>query len=212
MKYEHDSMAHYGIPGQTWGVRNYQNPDGSLTPAGKDRYYKTGNDKKQKKTVEKVTGNSSTQGPGRAIKEAIFPKLKEKRLKKASEELEENGVRDRFNDKDLDHYSKLGNKRFREQVIKDMKKNPDLKYKQAYNKRLAKNIGLIIGASVAAKVAISYAYKKEPKIRKFMKNIGPTKVNLLNVVNRYSTMSNQRYNAVKDNKGGVHYGPAMKFS
>lgn len=31
-------LAHHGIKGQKWGVRRYQNPDGSLTSAGKKRY------------------------------------------------------------------------------------------------------------------------------------------------------------------------------
>lgn len=30
-------LAHHGIKGQRWGVRRYQNPDGSLTKAGKKR-------------------------------------------------------------------------------------------------------------------------------------------------------------------------------
>lgn len=30
-------LVHWGIKGQKWGVRRYQNPDGSLTPAGKKR-------------------------------------------------------------------------------------------------------------------------------------------------------------------------------
>lgn len=33
-----DSLAHHGIQGQKWGVRRYQNEDGSLTDAGKKRY------------------------------------------------------------------------------------------------------------------------------------------------------------------------------
>lgn len=33
-----DFLAHYGIVGQKWGVRRYQNPDGSLTNAGQKRY------------------------------------------------------------------------------------------------------------------------------------------------------------------------------
>lgn len=31
-------IAHYGIRHMKWGVRRYQNPDGSLTDAGKKRY------------------------------------------------------------------------------------------------------------------------------------------------------------------------------
>jgi hypothetical protein len=41
--FKHDEMsdyaiAHHGIKGQKWGVRRFQNPDGSLTAAGRRRY------------------------------------------------------------------------------------------------------------------------------------------------------------------------------
>ena len=31
-------LSHHGIKGQKWGVRRFQNPDGTLTPDGRERY------------------------------------------------------------------------------------------------------------------------------------------------------------------------------
>ncbi len=45
MEYE---LYHHGIKGQRWGIRRYQKKDGSLTPAGKKRYYDTPELNKQK--------------------------------------------------------------------------------------------------------------------------------------------------------------------
>lgn len=38
--FESNYLMHHGIQGQKWGVRRFQNPDGSLTSAGKERYRK----------------------------------------------------------------------------------------------------------------------------------------------------------------------------
>lgn len=45
-----DELYHHGIKGQRWGIRRYQNKDGTLTPAGKKRAAKLESD------YEKVTG------------------------------------------------------------------------------------------------------------------------------------------------------------
>lgn len=45
-------LAHYGTPGQKWGIRRYQNEDGSLTPEGRARYLNSdGTMKKNAKTL-----------------------------------------------------------------------------------------------------------------------------------------------------------------
>lgn len=63
-------LAHYGIKGMKWGVRRYQNRDGSLTSAGKERYGKN------KASKPKINGRTKILDLYRTyeqeIKESMF--------------------------------------------------------------------------------------------------------------------------------------------
>ena len=50
--YYESELYHYGIKGQKWGVRRYQNKDGSLTKAGQRRY-----DRQERKTIKKANSH-----------------------------------------------------------------------------------------------------------------------------------------------------------
>lgn len=53
-----DTIVHYGIKGQKWGVRRYQNEDGSLTPAGERRANKALKQAQKSAENENVPGRS----------------------------------------------------------------------------------------------------------------------------------------------------------
>lgn len=60
-----DELCHYGIRGMRWGIRRYQNPDGSLTTAGRNRY-STGKHHSiftRKKTTSKVKTKPAEEKP-----------------------------------------------------------------------------------------------------------------------------------------------------
>lgn len=64
---EYYELYHHGVKGMKWGVRRYQNKDGSLTPAGKKRYDRDVRENNAKKKDNRI--NIDGPDPKRWVKE-----------------------------------------------------------------------------------------------------------------------------------------------
>lgn len=52
---ENKELTHWGVKGMKWGVRRYQNKDGSLTKAGRSRYERDVRENNAKKKDNRIT-------------------------------------------------------------------------------------------------------------------------------------------------------------
>lgn len=90
MEYRYE-LYHHGIKGQRWGIRRFQKKDGSLTPAGKKRYYDTPELNKQKREMDaaKSALRSSRQAHYQAYNNlnVDYTKANEKAMKKAGRQV-----------------------------------------------------------------------------------------------------------------------------
>lgn len=76
---ENDSLYHHGIIGQKWGVRRFQNKDGSLTSEGAKRY----GDNTKSLTLK--VGSKSSKEARKAEKEKQRKAAEKEKQKKAAE-------------------------------------------------------------------------------------------------------------------------------
>lgn len=65
-----DELYHHGIKGQKWGVRRFQNSDGSLTPAGKQRYGNSGTSDSTRYDLRDLDFTKRPKASDETIKEA----------------------------------------------------------------------------------------------------------------------------------------------
>lgn len=56
-----DYISHFGVKGMKWGIRRYQNRDGSLTPEGRKRYGRSEDSEKVQELRKKPISAMSNQ-------------------------------------------------------------------------------------------------------------------------------------------------------
>lgn len=93
-------LAHYGVKGMKWGVRRYQNKDGTLTAAGKKR---AKNNPKESSGKPEVTTDTYTWGTRRKLRYENKANTEEKaKLDKMADEWDFNEA-EKFDDVLLDY-------------------------------------------------------------------------------------------------------------
>ena len=94
-----NELQHFGIKGMKWGVRRYQNKDGSLTPEGRKRYGSEENFEKQYPAEQKavLTGTKKAVDGAKEINRVSREMNSEhtRKLQKKADKAVEEAVRER---------------------------------------------------------------------------------------------------------------------
>lgn len=136
-----DELYHHGIKGQRWGIRRYQNEDGTLTAAGKARYGTAENYKNFKEYKAKKETFNKAWNKAYSKSLAAYSPIKQHR--------ENNTKRwEDVYDKMVDAEKARLNYRESKKSIQNI---PEVKARREKIKK-----AVIIGASVAAAAAVTY--------------------------------------------------------
>lgn len=117
---DNNTLAHYGIQGMRWGIRRFQNKDGSLTAAGKKRVKAREKDDEPKKSKNPATDNESDRkktSPSKPKVDKSIWEMDKSELELLRTRLELSAKYKELDSKTVSFGSKLVNKLVEEAVI-----------------------------------------------------------------------------------------------
>lgn len=141
-----NELMHYGVRGMKWGVRRYQNADGSLTAAGTKRYYKN--------AIKNASDTSSKKALKNEYKQYKFARSSAESWRKQYEREEKNNLK--IANKQINKLDKINSKVSKYERHNNDKANKAIKKgKETYNKAMKAS-----NAALKAQIEKEYLSKK----------------------------------------------------
>lgn len=187
---ENNALYHHGTKGMRWGIRRYQNKDGSLTPAGQKRYNKEV--EKLKKETAKVKAAEKLAANNKKV-QSKFDKLD---AKKAALEARKKALKD---GKDPEEEKKKAEEAEKETVeqkrerllkssnAKELYENRDLLTTQELNERLNR---IDTEARLNSKIVEEKALTGQEKMKEMQSKLDTLTATYRSIDNTYSTFTN----------------------
>lgn len=163
-----DDLMHFGILGMKWGVRRFQNPDGTLTAAGQARY---------KKQLESIYGSKAGSYKSRRYQGGRLTSTKrDLKLQKLTDK-EKKYIRNKLLKKEYDEYMNV------------LKKN-------RYSKEDDK-LTFLKKELETYKAELKYAKKASKIVDKILGDIGNESIDTLGKMNQVKTIKEDTKHRLK---------------